>query len=119
MSRAVFWNAVYFVLLLVSVTAQQQQQLALNRTLASTPRNGHTRQQQSESTAGRLRFNFRQQGGVLSAIGLEQLNRIKARSGFDGSLAALAAQLDTDDDLVGAGLMQPSAPVPQKNTPYI
>jgi hypothetical protein len=104
MSRPFAWAAFHFVLW-ISVTAQQQL-LVTNRVEAhASAARGFTRRQHSPNNTSRLRFSFKSQGGALAIIGTEHLTRIKANSGLEGSLAALAAQLDADDDLVGAILI--------------
>jgi hypothetical protein len=104
MSRPIAWSVV-IVILWMSVTAQQQHLVTNGVEAPTSSGRGFTRRQHSFNSTNRLRFSFRSQGGALAIIGTEHLTRIKASSGLEGSLAALAAQLDADDDLVRAVLM--------------
>jgi hypothetical protein len=53
-------------------------------------------------TGRTVTFDFQGQGGSLAALGVQQLERIRGISGFNGELTALVAQLDAGDDLVSA-----------------
>jgi hypothetical protein len=95
-------QAIWFVVLLLHVSAQQQP-LAPD----SSTENGATRQSTISSQAAQPIILGH--GSLLSSVGKEQLAQVKAASAFQGSLETLAAQLDADDDLVGGTLVEQAA----------
>jgi hypothetical protein len=94
-------HAIWFIVLLVSVSAQQQPQA-----LDSSTENGAARQPTVSSQAARSIILGDQT--LLPSVSNDQLAQVKAASAFQGSLETLAAQLDADDDLVSSTLVPAS-----------
>jgi hypothetical protein len=94
-------RTVFLTIIVLSVTARKPLQASDRITTLPSVGNGPTRQQSIRRGQNLLFFvkNFK---GLSSAISREQLSHIKARSVFTVTVDALAAQLNTDGDLVGA-----------------
>jgi hypothetical protein len=91
-------HAIWFIVLLVSVSAQQQPQAPDSSTEIAAARPTVSSQEARSIIFGGQTF--------LSSVSNDQLAQVKAASAFQGSLETLAAQLDADDDLVSSTLCQ-------------
>jgi hypothetical protein len=92
-------HTIWLIVLIISVSAQQQPQAP-----DTSAENAATRQPTVSSQPSRSIILGRDY--LLRSVNNDHLAQVRAASAIQGSLETLAAQLDADDDLVSSTLMQ-------------